>query len=59
MKDNDIIEKLHKIREDMYEEEKGKDVLQITEKHNRESKEILSRLGINLKTAGYLLEKVK
>lgn len=59
MKDNEIIEKLHEIRERMYEEEKDKDILQTTEKHNRESKEILSHLGISLKTADYLLEKVR
>ena len=58
MKDK-IIEKLHKIRERMYEEEKNSNILQIAEKHNRESKEILSHLGIDLKTADYLLEKVK
>jgi len=59
MRDNEIIERLHEIREMMYEEEKDKDILQTTDKHNRESKEILSHLGINLKTADYLFEKVK
>jgi len=54
-----ILEDIHKIREELYEETKKMDAKDEAAFYNKEAEKLLKNWGIELRKTDYLLETVK
>jgi len=54
-----LLEDIHKIREDLYEDTKKMDLTNEAAFYNKQAEKLLKDWGVKLKKANYLLEAVR